>query len=78
MDLGELWNVLVVGLAIGLGVVLLETDPVAGICLVAYGVLVAVTSFSDRYEERLEEYGGEIAVLQLLLLGIAVVSLYVL
>lgn len=78
MELGELWNVLVVGLTIGIGVVLIETDPVAAICLVIYGALVAVTSFSNRYEERLEGHEGKLAAFQLLLLGVAVVSLYVL
>lgn len=77
MKLSELWNVLVVGLAVGVGFVLVETNLVAAICLVAYGSLVAATSFTNRYEDRIEEYAGALAALQILLLAIALVSLYV-
>jgi hypothetical protein len=74
MELSELWNVLVVGLAVGVGIVLVETNPVAAVCLVGYGFLVAATSFTDRYDERLENYA---TVLQILLLAVALISLYI-
>ncbi|MCH7659187.1 MAG: hypothetical protein IH933_00925 [Euryarchaeota archaeon] len=77
MKLAELWNVLVVGLAVGVGLVLVETNLVAAICLVTYGSLVAATSFTDHYEERIEEYSGALTALQILLLVVALVSLYV-
>lgn len=77
MDLGELWNVLVVGLAVGVGLLLVETDPIAAICLVAYGSLVAATSLTDRYEDHAEEHETALAGLQILLLAVALLSLYV-
>ena len=77
MDLAELWNVLVVGLAVGVGLVLVETNLVAEICLVGYGSLLAATSFTDRYEERLETHANALTALQILLLVVALVSLYI-
>ncbi|MFC6903715.1 hypothetical protein [Halalkalicoccus tibetensis] len=77
MEIAELWNVLVVGLAVGVGVVLIEVNPVAAICLVAYGLLVAVTSFTNRYEDRVEEHAGALTALQMLLLAVALIALYV-
>lgn len=77
MKLTELWNVLVVGLAVGVGFVLVETNLLAAICLVAYGSLVAATSFTNRDEERFEKYSGALAALQILLLVVALASLYV-
>ncbi|ADJ14335.1 hypothetical protein [Halalkalicoccus jeotgali] len=48
MGLAELWNVLVVGLAVGVGIVPVETNLVATICLLVYDSLVALTSVTNR------------------------------
>lgn len=77
MKLAELWNVLVVGLAVGVGLLLVESNLVAAICLVAYGSLVAATSFTNRYEDRVEEHAGALTALQMFLLAVALIALYV-
>lgn len=77
MKLAELWNVLVVGLAVGVGLLLVEVNLLAAICLVAYGSLVALTSFTNRYDDRIEEHAGALAAVQILLLAVALIALYV-
>lgn len=77
MDWNQLFQIVVAFVMVFLGVVLLPGQPIAGACLLLYGLLVGLEVF-DSVGPDLSAHEDQLAITRIVLLLVAVIDILIL